>query len=165
MRHMPTLVCHNIYLSIPYLDYYTRVYLSHSRDSSHAVHTHSHTIHTLFAHYSHSRRITFTAIRTLFARSHTIRTVAHCSHGRTTFAVFAQYSLPAYIIHSSFARFTHYSRHCQPNSHTIQTSFHTPIWRPNHTIRVVGASPVALIHAVFAQFTPVRICECVIGTL
>ena len=59
---------------------YTRVYLSHRRESSQAIHTHSHTIRTLFAHYLHGR--------TLFAWSHTIRTLFAPSspHIRTLFA-------------------------------------------------------------------------------
>ena len=124
-----------------------------------------------FAHYSHSRRIVFTVIltlfahyshgltifaryshrrtlfRTLFARSHTIRTVARYSH---TFRTVAHYSRGSHTIRAIIT----------PNSHTIRTSSH-----PGHTIRAVGASPFALIHAIFAQFTPVRIYECAIGTL
>jgi hypothetical protein len=58
---------------------YTRVYMSHSREISQAVHTQSHTTTSrtvvasysqLFSHYLH----------TIFARSHTIRTAAHYSH-------------------------------------------------------------------------------------
>ena len=75
---------------------------------------------------------------------------------------FILYSLPAYIIHSSFARFTHYSRHCHTKFAHYSHQF-TP--RSHYSIRAVGASPVAPIHTVFAQFTPVRMCECVIGTL
>ena len=122
------------------------MYISHSRESSQAVHTHSHP----FTHYSHSRRIVFTAILTLFA---------HYSHGRTLFA-------RSHTIRTLFARFTNYSRAIStPNSHTIRTSCSS---HPDHTIRAVGASPLAvfaLIHAVFAQFTPVRICEYGICTL
>ena len=68
-------------------------YRSHSRESSQAVHTHSPTIRTLFAQYSHSRRIVFTSysntIRTLFARSHTIRTIAHYSHTIRSVALYS----------------------------------------------------------------------------
>ena len=112
------------------------VVASHSQLFSH----HSHTIRTV-AHYSHGQTLFAHShtIRTLFARSHTIRTVAHYSHTiRTLFAP----SSP------------------QPHPHTIRTSSHL-----GHTIRAVGVSPFALVHAVFTQFTPVRICECAIGTL
>ena len=95
------------------------MYLSHSRESSQAVHTHSHTIRTLFAHgtvvasytysqlfshYSHGLTHDSHNIRTVAHYSHTIRTVAQYSHGRTLFAHF---------LHGRtlFARFTHYSRH------------------------------------------------------
>ena len=144
---------------------YTRVYLSHSRESSQAIHTHSHTICTLFAQSSHRSHSYSHTIRTVSHYSHTIRTVAHYlhtirtvarySHGRTLFAV------------HTFCTVAHYSRGSHticaiftPNSQTIRTSSH-----PGHTIRAVGASPFALIHAIFAQFTPVRIYECAIGTL
>ena len=151
----------------------------HSRDSLQAVHTHSHTILTqhyshsrrsysqLFSHYSHSRTLFARphTIRTLFARSHTVRTLFARSHTiRTLFAIFARCYLPVYIIHSSFARFTHDSRH----RHTIFAHYSHQFTHPvGHTIRAAsgGASPFALIHAVFTQFTPVRICECAIGTL
>ena len=98
------------------------MYLSHSRESSQAGHTHSHTIRTvvasysqdiltLFAHCSHGR-ILFAhyshTIRTLFLWPPTIRTVALYSHSRTLFA---------HYLHGRtlFAGFTHYSRH----RHTI----------------------------------------------
>ena len=102
-----------------YYEDYTRVYLSHSRESSQAVHTHSHTIHTLFAQSSHRIHSYSHTIRTLFARSvrhyshtirtvahysHTIRTVARYSHGRTLFEHFSHGR-------TLFARFSHYSRH------------------------------------------------------
>ena len=95
----------------------TRVYISHSRESSQAFHAHSHTIRTVVA--------TLASYSQLFSHySHTIRTVAHCSHGRTLFAhcshgrtLFAQ----SHTIRTRFARshtiravhtlFTHYSRH------------------------------------------------------
>ena len=128
-------------------------------------------IRTLFAHYSHSRRIVFTAILTLFAhkfaRSHTIRTLFARSHTiRTLFARSHTIRMVAHYSHT-FRTVAHYPRGSHTiraivtsNSQSIRTSSH-----PGHTIRAVGASPFALIHAVFAQFTPVRICECAIGTL
>jgi hypothetical protein len=144
---------------------YTRVYLSHRRESSQAIHTHSHTIRTLFAqssHRSHSYSHTIRTvshylhtiarshtIRTLFARSHTIRTVAHYSH---TFRTVAHYSRGSHTIRAIFTQ----------NSQTIRTSSH-----PGHTIRAVPRRALShsFTHTVFAQFTPVRICECAIGTL
>ena len=118
-------------------------------------------IRTLFAHYSHSRRIVFTAIltlfthyshgRTLFARSHTvrtvthyshtIRTVAHYSHGRT---LFAHYSRGSHTIRAIVT----------PNLHTIRTSSD-----PGHTIRAVGeGEPVRSVrthsHSIRTVHTP-----------
>ena len=95
---------------------YTRVYLSHRRESSQAIHTHSHTFPTvvasyslsqLFSHYSHTIRTVSHdshTIRTVAHNSHTVRTVARYSHGRTRFAHFSHGR-------TLFARFTHYSRH------------------------------------------------------
>ena len=147
------------------------MYILHSRENSQAVHTHSHTIRTLFAQsshrihsYSHTILTLFArshTIRTLFARSHTIRTLFARSHSIRTVAHYLHTYRTVTVGRTLFARFTHYLRHRFTKfAHYIRTSPH-----PGHTIHAVGASPFALIHAVFAQFTPVRICECAIGTL
>ena len=159
---------------------YTRVYLSHSRESSQVIHTHSHTIRTLFAQlshrihsYSHTIRTLFArshTIRTLFARSHTIRTVSHYSH---TIRTVAHYSHSrTHYLHTILLTFANYSRDSHtiraivtPHSHTIRTSSH-----PGHTIHAVGAGPFtvfALIHALFAQLIHTRshLCICDLYTL
>ena len=115
-----------------------------------AVHIHSHTIHTLFAESSHRIPSYSHTIRTRFARSHTIRTVAHYSHGRTPFAVFAQYSLPVYIIHSSFARLTHYSRHC----HTEFTHYSHQFTPRSHYSRGGGEPGRTHSRSIRAVFSP-----------
>ena len=157
MMMMCSEICIWIYLAYPCEDY-TRVYISHSRESSQAVCSHpfAHTICTVVGVASR--------IISRYSISYTIyiRTVAHCSHGRTLFAhyshgrtLFAHYS-PSRTLFAHYSRGSHTIRAIvTPNSHTIRTSSH-----PGHTIRTVGASPFAvfaLIHAVFAQFTPVRI--------
>ena len=99
---------------------YTRVYLSHSWDSSQAVHTHSHTIRTLFAQSSH-RILSYYShtILTLFAWSHTIRTLfAHDSHvirtlfarSHTVRAVLTLFAPSSHQIRRLFAPRSHYSR-------------------------------------------------------
>ena len=136
---------------------YTRVYTYRTLGKVRRLFT---PIRTLFAHYSHSRRIVFTTIltlfphylhgRTLFARSHTIRTPFARSHTIRT------------VAHYIRTLFAHYSRHRHPTfAHYSHQFTHTPVT----LIACVGASPFALIHAVFTQFTPVRICECAICTL
>ena len=138
----------------PDLEDYSRVYISHSRKSSQAVHTHSHTIRTLFAQLSHRIHSYSHTIRTVSHYSHTICTVAHYSHTiRTLFARSHVIRTVAHYSHT-FRTVAHYSRGYQhtiraiitPNSQTIRTSSH-----PGHTICAVGASPFVLIHAVFAQ--------------
>ena len=91
-------------------------------------------IRTLFAHCSHSRRIVFTAILTLFSRySHGLTLFAHCSHGRTLFA------------HYSHGR-TRFAR-----SHPIRTPF-----ARSHTIRAVRTLFAPSSHEIRTLFAPVR---------
>ena len=150
------------------------MYLSHSRESSQAVHNHSHTICTLFAQSSHR----------IHSYSHTIRTSVY-SHGLTRFAQYSHgRTLFAHYSHGRtlFAR-THTIRTLFAGSHTIR-AVHTLFAPSSHQIRTLLApvrTPVTLFarwgrarsHACtqysrqFAQFTPVRnrICECAICTL
>ena len=103
---------------------YTRVYLSHSRESSQAIHTHSHTIRTLFAQSSHRSHSYSHTILTLFARYHTIRTLFARSHTiRTLFARSHVIRTVAHYSHT-FRTVAHYSRHLHtkfaPSSHQIR---------------------------------------------
>ena len=121
---------------------YTRVYISHSRESSQAVHTHSYTIRTLFAQSSHR-------IHTAILSSHTIRTLfAHYSHGRTLFA-------RSHTIRTLFARFTHYSRHRHTNKFTF-----APVRTPVTLFAPWGRACSQCshsVHTVFAKFTFVNV--------
>ena len=88
-----------------------------------------------FAHYSHSHRIVFTAILTLFSHySHGLTLFAHCSHGRTLL-----------IAHYSHGR-TRFAR-----SHTIRTPF-----ARSHTIRAVHTLFAPSSHQIRTLFAPVR---------
>ena len=103
---------------------YTRVYISHNRESVQAVHTHSHTIRTLFAQSSHRTRTSYSnTIRTR------IRTVAHYSH-----AAVAHYSHTIRTVAHTIRTVAHYS-------HTIRTLFarsHT-LFARSQTIRKLFA--------------------------
>ena len=162
----PGLTLHSVLPSRAAEDY-TRVYVSHSRKSSQAVRTHSHTIRTLFAQSSH--RI-HSYSNTIHTHSHT---VAHYSHGRT---LFAHYSHSRTLFAGSQTIRTLFA-----GSHTIRT-VHTLFAPSSHQICTLFApvrTPVTLFarwgqarsHSFtqysrqFAQFTAVRICECAIGTL
>ena len=141
------------------------VYISQCRERSQAVHTNLHTLfdRTRFAQSSHRIHSYSHTIRTLFARSHTVRTVAHYSHGRTLFPHYIRtvshywhtIRTVAHYLHTIRAVHTVLSPSSQQieiRTCTIRTSSH-----PVHTIRAVGASPFAVfapIHAVFPQFTP-----------
>ena len=128
------------------------MYLSHSRESLQAIHTHSHTIRTLFAQSSHRSHSYSHTIRTLFARSHTIRTlsiltvahyshtirtVAHYSHGRTLFA-------RSHTIRTLFAQ-----------SHTIR-AVHTLFSPSSHQIRRRLFAPVRTPVTLFARWGRAR---------